>query len=288
MTSTKRALLVLAVSEGLLAAGQANIASAVASTPADPPPPPPTLKVLREDDCSNPDPKPLWSPDGPLDAASPSRFTHFTGGGPDGGPFRRITVDEGDNVWGERAELGYNSHVLASDGSLRTFWLYREGDHAVTEWWLRLAPDFPLSTSRWQVIAQMKQSGASVASGGYPVLSFEAREGQIQVQHNGTDATPGLPRLPITAGVWTPIKVEATYSQNPAKGSVQLSVGDQTSAVAHFPTLKPEQSPPGDGGTIDPNLKPGESVPSHLRMGVYHDAALPGTYIDIAGIRVSD
>jgi hypothetical protein len=42
MTSTKRALLVLAVSEGLLAAGQVSIASAAASTPADPPASPPT------------------------------------------------------------------------------------------------------------------------------------------------------------------------------------------------------------------------------------------------------
>jgi polysaccharide lyase-like protein len=238
--------------------------------------------VLREDDCSNPDPSSLWNPDGPFDIEGSGSTQHFSIGGPSNGPFRRISTQ------GKRWELGYNSHVLASDGSLRTFWLYREGDHAITEWWLRLAPDFPLSTYRWQVIAQMKQSGPSVASGGYPVPSFEAREGQIQVQHNGTDATPGLPRLPITAGIWTPIKIEATYSQDPAKGSVQLSVGNQTSAVAHFPTLKPEHAPPGDGGTLDPNLRPGESIPSHLRMGVYHDAALRGTYIDIAGIRVSD
>jgi hypothetical protein len=256
---------------------------AVAKIVAAPPAPPTTY--LRRDDCVDPSPR-IWSPAPDTNPyggmADPSRLTHFPSGGPGDKPFRRITVQDGDYVSGERAELAYNTWKTNSDGSPRTFFNYHEGDHRVTEWYFRLADDFPLDTDKWQVICQMKQSGPSRGSGGSPYFSFEARQGQLQVQHNGTDATPGLPRFDIATGNWYSVKVDAVYSIHGGDVTVML---DGTPKYAHFPTLKTEPSS-GDG-TADPGIAVGDPIPAHLRMGIYHDPTLPGTHIDIADIRVS-
>lgn len=265
---------------------QAPDSGATGKPPSPPPPPPPPgpggLSVLREDPGANPDPIPLWNS---IDAQTTSRHQHFTTGGPDGGPFRRMTVQDGDNVWGERAELGYNSRMNGLGAPWGTFFLYDEGDRRVTETSMRLPSDFPISQNKWQVVMQMKQTGPSANSGGTPVLALEARGGRwVLTQSDSAGASSNTHELwstPATLGVWTRISLDVTYSPNPSAGKVQITVGDVASPTFTTYTQKYELSPPGQG------LNPGDAIPSHLRMGVYHDPSLPGTHVDFADVRVS-
>jgi hypothetical protein len=221
--------------------------------------------------------------------ASPARAEYFATGGPADGPYRRCTARDGDNISGERCEYAYNSRCsgLASpDNHYGTFWLYQPGLREGTAFDMRLPADFPISTNSWQVVMQMKQTGPSTGSGGSPVLALEARQNQFQVSSYGTDATPNLPRFPATLGVWHHFEWDVTYSANPLIGSVKLTMDGVASGTTYTQTLKPEESP----GVVDsrpdcPPIQPGEPIPSHLRLGIYHDPALPGTHVDIANVK---
>jgi hypothetical protein len=244
--------------------------------------PPPAGSLLRHDPATSSDPMPLWNA---VDAASASRHQQFSSGGPDGGAFRRMTVQDGDNSWGERAELGYNSRLNGLGAPWGTFFLYHEGQRRVTDFSMRLPSSFPINTPKWQVVMQMKQSGPSANSGGTPVLALEAREGRW-VLTQSTSAGPSsntheLWSTPATLGKWTDVSLDVTYSPNPSVGKVQITVDGVSSPAISTYTQKYEIAPAGQG------LVAGGAIPSHLRMGIYHDSSLPGTSVDFSDVRVS-
>ncbi len=261
--------------------------------PTDPPPatPPPVevpagFQLLKEDLATDPDPMSLW---GDIDAVSPTRHQWFASGGPDGGPFRRMTALDGDLYHGdsERAELGNSSYQLTSAGKLKTFFLYREGDRRITSYWMRLPTDFPLyDMENWQVVMQMKQSEPATNADGTPVIALQAIEGNWILKQSSSSGLSESTRYMWTTpagnalGNWTHIVVDATYSSDPSKGLFQITIGGVASPVFHMYNLKKEISPAG------PGLKVGDSIPSHLRLGIYHDPAMPGTHVDIADVQV--
>lgn len=240
-----------------------------------------SLSVLREDLATNPDPMPLWNS---IDAEDPSRHQRFASGGPDGGPFRRMTVVDGDDHWGERAELGYNSRLNGLGAPWGTFFLYQAGKRHLTRLWVRLPTGFPISTSSWQVVLQMKQTGPASNSGGTPVLALEARNGNWVLTQSDSpgpsSTTHELWSTPATLGVWVPVSIDATYSPDRTRGRVQISVGKGESATFSTYTQKYEISPPQQGLTV------GGPIPSHLRIGIYHKTSLPGTHVDFADVQV--
>jgi hypothetical protein len=247
-----------------------------------PPAPPAPGTLLRHDPTTDPDPMPLWNA---IDAESTSRHQHFTRGGPNGRPFRRMVVQDGDDFSGERAELGYNSRLDGLGSPLGTFFLYNAGDRRVTEFWMRLPINFPIDTKTWQVVMQMKQTGPHANDGGTPVLALETREGRwVLTQSNSPGYDPATHEVwstPATLGAWTHIRLDVTYSPDPSKGKVQITVGEASSPTFTTFTQKYEMEPGSEG------LDPGDPIPSHLRMGIYHDPSLPGTYVDLADVRVS-
>jgi hypothetical protein len=85
---------------------------------------------------------------------------------------------------------------------------------------------------------------------------------------------------PAKVGGWTHIVVDATYSSDPSKGLFQITIGGIASPVVQMYNLKKEISPAGAG------LHVGDSIPSHLRLGIYHDTAMSGTHVDIADVQV--
>jgi Polysaccharide lyase len=240
------------------------------------------LHLLKEDLATNPDPIPLW---GDIDAVSPARQQWFASGGPGGGPFRRMTALDGDLYHGnsERAELG-DSDYFSEDGKSDTFYLYRAGMRRVTSFWMRLPLTFPINTDDWQVVMQMKQTDPATNSDGTPVIALQATEGQWILKQSlsagPADDTRILWRTPASVGVWTHITVDATYSTEPSAGRFAITIGGASSPVLRTYNLKYETSPPG------PQLRAGEPIPSHLRLGIYHDPPLPGTSVDIAQVQI--
>jgi hypothetical protein len=250
-------------------------------TTTTPPPDPSGLSLLRADDAANSDPLPLWNQ---ICAQDNSRATWSATGGPDNGPYRRLTVLDGDNYSGERAELAYNARLGGLGAPWGTFFLYQTGQRRVTSYDMRLPTDFPINTNTWQVVTQMKQTGPSANSGGTPVLALEAREGRwVLTQSDSPGASSDTHELwstPATLNSWTHISWDVTYSSDPTKGKVQITAGGVQSPTFTTYTQKYEISPGSQG------LNPGDPIPSHLRMGLYHNSTLPGSHVDFTNVQV--
>ncbi|HEY6653020.1 MAG TPA: heparin lyase I family protein [Solirubrobacterales bacterium] len=241
------------------------------------------LHLLKEDLATDPDPRALW---GSIDAVSPTRHQWFASGGPDGGPFRRITALDGDDFDGERAELGNGDYLPDSHGRLDTFYLYRGGTHRVTSFWMRLADGFPISPDRerWQNVMQMKQTSPANNSSGTPVLALQATDGDWLLKQSDSpgpaDDMHILWRTPARVGVWTRIVFDAVYSNDPRVARLRITIGGVSSPLFHTYTLKTETSPPGE------ELRTGDPIPSHLRVGIYHDETLPSASVDITDVQI--
>ena len=128
---------------------------------------------------------------------------------------------------------------------------------------------------------QMKQTQPSANGGGTPVISLEARNGRwnlIQSNSPGHSSdTHVLWSAPAQTGVWTRFAFDVVYSQDPAIGSIRVSVdldgdGDSLDPGEQSPTFQTYtlkyETANGD------HLDAGDSIPSHLRVGVYHNSAI--------------
>jgi hypothetical protein len=260
----------------------------------------PGCKVLNTDTSSESDPEPIW---GNIECAQDSREqliqsggdTHPTSTGePQGNDaFRQLTVFDGDDFYGERCELGRNENRYGIGNEKGTFALYHEGDHLITFVSTRIPSSFPSQTTKWQTIMQMKQSEPSGNDTGGPMLEMQLRGGRFYLE-NHTDT---LWSAPAPTDQWVRFAFDAHYSQQADASSIQVYVdlngdGDandegEQSKVITVPLLQEEIDAgwPGDG------IAPGQSIPSHLRVGVYHDPAIPcpsGCGIDFDNVQVVD
>jgi hypothetical protein len=204
--------------------------------------------------------------------------------------YRRVTVFDGDEFWGERCELGDDSPKSPTT-------IYREGSHWITQMSVRLPTNFPLDQDMWQVIMQMKQTGAA-NSGGTPVIELDAYDGAWRLRQSLSPRAASDSRelwaAPLSTGRWTRFSFDMVYSRMPWRGSINVSVdlngdsdfldpGEQSGTMRTY-TLKVELP----GGDRD-GVKPGTSIPSHLSAGVYHneDYDCPsGCYVDLDNVQL--
>ena len=108
------------------------------------------------------------------------------------------------------------------------------------------------------------------------------------------DSWKTLFEFPARANVWTRFAWDVYYSKDPSKGWIQVSAdlnddGDfndpgERSPIVHTATLRTE--PQGNVG-----LPAGSSIPSHLRVGIYHAASLScpapsGCSVDVDNVQV--
>jgi len=232
----------------------------------------------------------LWGDE--LACANSSRVTRPTSGGDPSltasgasqgnSSYRSTTVLDGDDFWGERCELAKNSWsdgLASSQNPWGTFYIYHEGERRATYYSMRLPSGFPINGSSWQVLMQMKQAGPSNNSGGTPVFDMEVFNGRWRLRQSlsagASSDSRELWSAPAQTGVWTRFAYDVTYSRNPSIGALKVYIdlngdGDfddpsEQSPTFHTYTLKYETSGSQTG------LSPGQSIPSHLRMGVYHD-----------------
>jgi Polysaccharide lyase len=235
--------------------------------------------LLASDTSARRDPSVLWR--GTACAAA-SRVEHRDTGG-DGHPtgmgrrqeggVRALTVLDGDNVYGERCELGRNDRA-------DTLQVYHEGEHRITFLSLRLRRSFPLQSEHWQAVAQMKQVQPADNGGGTPVLALNAYGGRWQL-HQSTSRGPSGTTANIWSArarkrVWTRFAFDVVYSQNPGLGRIKLYVdrngdGDALDAGEESPRIRTYTLKRETGTNARDGLAEGASIPSHLRVGIYHD-----------------
>jgi hypothetical protein len=255
----------------------------------------PGCPTVASDTAAESNPLPFW---GSVECESSSRYAYGDSGGdphltatgdaqPDSA-YRRLTTLDGDDTWGERCELGKN------DNRTGPTVFYREGQHRVTFISLRLPSNFPLNANTWQTVMQMKQTQPSDDNCCGPEIELEAHSGQWLV----IDSWHDLFNFPAQSNTWTRFAWDVFYSQDPAKGWLQVSAdlngdGDfsdpgERSPVIHTATLRTE--PEGPRGASD-GLPAGAPIPSHLRTGIYHNPSIPcpspsGCSVDVDNVQV--
>jgi hypothetical protein len=245
-------------------------------------------------------PLPFWNA---IDCEDASREQLLTGGGdphptatgaPQGNDsFRRLRVLDGDDIWGERCELGEDARKARN-----TF--YREGRRRITAISVRLPSGFPLGVYTWQAIMQMKQTGPSANSSGTPVLELDAWGGRWRLRQSLSTRYASDSRqiwsAPAQMGSWTRFAFDIRYSRHRRKGYIRIRAdlnGDldyrdakERSKRIRTYTLKTEIPGGGHDG-----IHPGASIPSHLRAGIYHDSGIScgapaGCAVDIDNVQV--
>lgn len=255
----------------------------------------PGCTVLKTDTAVDADVVTLWRR---IDCQETARVAfvatggdpHATASGASQGntSYRRTTVFDGDDYYGERCELGKNDWR-------DSFAVYHQGERRITFVSLRLPDDFPLSTSDWQVVLQMKQAQPSDNGGGTPILSLEARGGRwhlIQSTSSGPSSdTTSIWSTAAQPNVWTRFAIDVTYSPDPAVGSVQVFVDQDNDGVADetSPRLATYTQKIETAGTSDDGLDAGDAIPSHLRVGLYHNpgiACAAGCSVEIDNVQV--
>lgn len=262
-----------------------------------------TLDLSHEDTMADADQSVQW---GLLQAVSADRVAlNVVGDGDarpkgDGTPqttrrYRRLTLKDGDDFSGERVELGANERRNGTSGGAGTFMLYPEGTHYETWFSLRLPSSFPINTPDWCVVMQMKQTQPYTTDNGGagPIIEMDVRSGNWMVITNGTTT---LFTAPAKLNVWTRFRIDARYFADPTKGRIRIQIDDRANATTWVPqydsgvlttamltTAVGAQSGPGW------SLNNGDSIPAHLRLGIYRNPIITGdTSIDVGNVQVYD
>jgi Polysaccharide lyase len=244
---------------------------------------PSACTVVTSDTASSSSPLSAW---GKIDCQTTSRHQQVSSGGDPhpaavGGSqgnssYRSLTVLDGDNVWGERCELGLNDH--RSSPTIH----YHEGMRRATYGSYRLPANFPLETEDWQGVFQMKQAQPADNGGGTPVLSFGAYAGEWKLFHSEPGPTSEDAEIwstPAEKGVWTRIAVDAFYSQDPGRGWIKVYVdrtgdGDFSDSGEQSPAFQIATLKYETGTDTSDGLSAGQSIPSQLRIGMYHNSSI--------------
>jgi hypothetical protein len=256
---------------------------------------------VASDTASNSDPLPFW---GSIECASSARHkwsssggdTHLdaTGASQGNGAYRKLTAIDGDDFYGERCELGKNEH---RNGPVD---FYHEGERKATFLSVKLPDNLSLSTTSWQVVMQMKQAQPANNGGGTPILAMEARDGRWRLMQSDSAGPSSndheIWSAPAANGVWTRFAFDIVYSRDASKGSIRVyadlngdgdvaDAGEQSTTIKTY-TLKYETS-----GSVSTDLSPGQSIPSHLRTGLYHNPSIScpapaGCSVDVDNVQV--
>ena len=194
--------------------------------------------------------------------------------------FRRLTVYDGDDVFGERCELGLNNRLGPTV-------FYGEGMRRITFISIRIPEETPTG-ELFRVVYQNKQVQPYDNPAQPSMLEMQVRDGVWRLDVNYRNAWKG----PLEKGVWARFAFDVVYSQYPERGSVRVMAdldGDgtfeQSSETRRMATLLRETD--GDVGPSE-----GDSIPSHLRAGIYQDEGYscprrgPGCSVDIDNVQV--
>lgn len=251
-------------------------------------------RLLASDSAATANPRPFW---GKIDCEVSRRHRHVERGGDrhetalgesqGDRSYRRLTVLDGDDLYGERCELGFNNRF---DGPTA---FYDEGERVATFASLRLPDKFPFETHGWQTVTQMKQAQPADNAGGQPILELQAHYGAWRVVSNEGAVEHWFA---ARTDVWTRFVWDVRYSHDPAEGWFAISadlngdgdIDDQGERSRRYraATLKTEAGEGADDGLLE-----GAPITSHLRAGIYHHPEIVcpppgGCSIDVDNVQV--
>jgi hypothetical protein len=264
----------------------------------------PSCATVASDTASDPDPLPTW---GMIDCAERSRHTwledggdsHLTGTGEKqaNDAFRRLQVVDGDDVSGERCELGHNWRLASDPGTGQTgpgpTVLYSEGKRRVTFLAVRLPSDWNVRDDDWRSVMQMKQTQPYSNPRPAPMIELEVVKGAWTLY---SDWSEPLWTAPAKTGAWVRFAFDVTYSRDPRRGSIRVLAdlngdGDAGDRGERSPSIRHATLSAETAGSSSDTITEGESIPSHLRVGVYHNPNYrcpppAGCYVDYDNVQV--
>jgi hypothetical protein len=192
-----------------------------------------------------------------------SRFEQVTSPVAEGAHAYKLTVQDGDNSWGERCELG--------DGNpgRNGFPLMESGDDVWITYSVYLPDNYPINTRNWNVMFQIHQEG----DGGCPPIAMHVEEGEWRL-FNSSRPTYVLNTVekwhaPAQANRWTKFTMHLMNSQSDDTGFVELysDLGGQGIEQVMPRTYMHTMTARADGS----------GMINHARVGIYRDPAIQGT-----------
>ena len=194
---------------------------------------------------------------------TPSRVQQVTSPVARGTHSYRLEVRDGDDVFGERCELGMGNPWAPP------FPLFREGDERWISFQVYLPDDYPIHTPDWNVFFQIHQQGDM----GSPAVALQVVDGQFRL-YNSTVNTYVLDTLerwhaPARRNTWAKFTLHILFSPDNSVGYVEI-YGDLDGQGERL--LMPRQYM--HTMTTDSS---GQAPPEHARIGMYRDPAIQGT-----------
>jgi hypothetical protein len=175
----------------------------------------------------------------------------------------KLTVQDGDDAYGERCELGQGNPGRSG------FPLFNEGDERWISFQVYLPDDYPIETPNWNVMFQIHQQG----DGGCPPISLNVEDGQFKLYNSATAAyvldTTEKWHAPAQRNRWAKFTLHIKNSTDDNVGFVEM-FGDLDGGG--YKTLMPKTFM--HTMTIAKN---GSTMVNHARVGIYRNPRIQGT-----------
>jgi hypothetical protein len=206
--------------------------------------------------------------------ADPSRVQQVDSPVAQGKHAWQLEVQDGDNSWGERCEIGMGNPWKAP------FPLFQEGDERWISFQVYLPNDYPINTPDWNVFFQIHQQG----DGGCPPLALHVENGQYKLFNSSRNTyvlqTYQMWSAPAQLNHWAKFTIHLMNSTDDKKGFVELygdldGTGEKLlmpKTYTHTMTAYPDGTP----------------MTNHARVGIYRNPAIPGNaHIDFDGFTIA-
>jgi hypothetical protein len=196
--------------------------------------------------------------------ADKSRFQEVQAPAAEGQKAYKLTVQDGDDAWGERCELG--------DGNPgRTGYpLFHEGDERWISFQVYLPDNYPIDTPDWNVMFQIHQEG----DGGCPPLALHVEDGQFKLFNSSSKNyvfdTVEKWHAPAQRNHWAKFTIHMMNSTDDNKGFVEM-FGDLDGQGQKL--LMPKEYM----HTMTVDKDTGRPMTNHARIGIYRNPKIQGT-----------
>jgi hypothetical protein len=207
--------------------------------------------------------------------AERSRVKHVSSPSAQGRYAWKVGLQDGDNSYGERCEIGMGNPHAAG------FPLFDEGDERWISFQVYLPEGYPIDTPHWNLIFQIHQEG----DGGCPPISIGVEEGKLKLFKSARNTyvtdTREMWAAPIERGRWMKLTLHIKNSTNPGVGFVAL-YGDLDGQGVK--TLLERT----DTHTMTKNVNGRGAMINHARVGIYRNPAIRGnTHVLFDGFTIA-